>query len=46
MPVTKFQGRSVSDKFVEDLLKNTDITKLASSLASTTQQKAEEDRWE
>jgi hypothetical protein len=28
MPVTKFQRKiEVSDKFVEDLLKNTDITK-------------------
>jgi hypothetical protein len=33
MPVTKFQRKiEVSDKFVEDLVKNTDISKLASSL--------------
>jgi hypothetical protein len=32
-PVTKFQRKiEVSDKFVEDLVKNTDISKLASSL--------------
>jgi hypothetical protein len=41
MPVTKFQRKiEVSDKFV-DLVKNTDISKLASSLASATQQKAQ-----
>jgi DNA topoisomerase-2 len=43
MPVTKFQRKiEVSDKFVEDL-KNTDISKLASSLASAQQQKEKTD---
>jgi DNA gyrase/topoisomerase IV subunit B len=37
MPVTKFQRKiEVSDKFV-NLVKNTDISKLASSLASATE---------
>jgi DNA topoisomerase-2 len=45
--VTKFQRKiEVSDKFVEDLLKNTDITKRRVLWHQRPNRKPEEDRWE
>jgi hypothetical protein len=46
LDMTKFQGRSVSDKFVEDLLKNTDIKTAEFSGINDPTESPEEDRWE